>query len=663
MNRLFIAFLLFLTLATPAFAQPGGIRSQLNDAAVNAVEKQRIRDGHFYAKSPIEPRWVNTWSESMPYLKVVAFDDTPRWYEFWRGKSSRGFWFDITSGSDLGPVSKLDKDLLAAMRHALLNPVEAAVGLDGDTVLFCLVENAKYDPVKFNSWYELQCTLTILWTQFNNNGTLSMAFVVAEQDRRFRHRNLYDLHDNFLQSTLRPLAAYRVDFSWYSKINFLLETQGVILSDSGFTTNQADNSECLWVKNYDKLYLWQNGLLRGVYNLLQIPDLNTSWNNISQSAKNIQVLPFSDREHTTLLNRYEDSIFTVYLTTLSSTGKPDTTILATYFSIYGKYDTRHSLEIENTIFNLAKEDMSWGYYYINTYDSKRGRYYNQIDDLSFAIVKNSLSHAQTYKKLFPTGKHLAEANEILIFEKACRNYDRNIYLSKYPDGVYASQFDQYMVSEEQRLYQNAALIFEHTTLHDIDETMRFAVHPYMRNFPEGPHITEITEMYYYGIAFQKKMAAIYTSRYPSGSPRALRLRNLIDLQVEQKNAARATQRTKKQAEWIHRQIMNQPFTQYLELQPLDGGGYQLNSLHITIPPRKNKEVPCTYEREMATLVMFDRSSGTFYLDDGSQRRYESESPFLTLKMYLMEGYDEGHGLLFDAEQWFLHSCGSISTKS
>lgn len=663
MRRLLTALLLTLTLATPALAQPGPIRAQLDEAVANAVEKQRIRDGHFYAKCPVESRWVAAWSQSLPHLRVTAIDDQPRWYHFGRSKGPRGFWFDITSGHDLGALSKLDKGLRSAMYRALLTPVEAPAGLQGDTVVYCVVENASYDPVKFNLWLQTQCTLTLPWIHYHNDGTLSMAFVTAEQDRIFRRRNLSDFLDNLLQNTLRPIAPYHVDFSWYSKSNFLLETKGVILADNRFSTRQDNSTECLWVKQYEKLYLWENGLLRGIYDLSNLdPDLNESWRDVKHSARNIRALPFSEKEYRVILDRCEDSIFAVHLASLDSTGQPDTANLAAYFAIYGKYDTRHSADIENSIFNLAKEDMQWGSYYLKTYDRKQGRYYNQIDDISFAIVSRSLSQAQTYKQLFPNGKHIAEADEIITFEKACRNYDRNIYLSLYPDGSLLNRFDQFMASEEQRLFQTASLIYEHVSLHDIEETMRYAVYPYMHNFPNGPHTTEINEIYYYGIAFQKQMAAIYTSRYPSGSPRATRLRNLIDIQLEKKDPGRTSQRTKKQEEWIHRQVMGQPFSRYLDLQKLDGGSYQLHSLHISLSPQKRNVQPCTYQRQMATLVMFDRSKGTFYIDDGSQHRYETDSPVLTLKLYLMEGYDDNRGFLYDAEQWFLQSCGNIPSK-
>ena len=110
-------------------------------------------------------------------------------------------------------------------------------------------------------------------------------------------------------------------------------------------------------------------------------------------------------------------------------------------------------------------------------------------------------------------------------------------------------FDQFMESEEQRLYLVATQIYEKNTAHDIEESMRSAVYPYLKQFPRGSHLSDINEAYYYGMAFHKKMAAIYTSRYPSGSERADRLRQLIDIQVEKKEA-RTLKRAQRQAEQI-----------------------------------------------------------------------------------------------------------------
>ena len=549
MKQQLTVLLLLVAFAVPVSAQPGPVRTQIDNAIVNAAEKQRIRDGHFYAKCPVERRWVSAWFDGHPHMRLVGIDDTPRWYDFGRIKGPRGFWFDIATGTDIGPVSKLDKSLATAMRRALLTPIATPVGLYGDTIVYCLVENVKYDTLKFSQWLDLQCSLTIPWYRRNADGTLSMAFVTAEQEKSFRRRNLSDLHDNFIQSTVKPLEPYLVDFTWYSKSNFLLETRGVTLSENRFVCNQADATECLWIKNYDVLYVWENGFLRGVYNLMQMDDLNSSWSKAIPFARNIRTIPFSDRHHRALLDRCEDSIVSAYFASLSATGHPDTALLARYFNIYGKYNTRHSDEIENSIFTLAKADLKWAAYYLQTYDRKNGHHYAKIDDLAFAIVQRNFSQAQVYKDLFPTGKHLTEAEEILVFEKACRNYDSSLYLSQYPSGTYMPLFDQFMESEEQRLYLVATQIYEKNTAHDIEESMRSAVYPYLKQFPRGSHLSDINEAYYYGMAFHKKMAAIYTSRYPSGSERADRLRQLIDIQVEKKEA-RTLKRAQRQAEQI-----------------------------------------------------------------------------------------------------------------
>lgn len=509
-------------------AQPGSASAVIDEAVANAVESQRIRGGHFYAKCSVEPRWVSAWFNSHPNLRHEGSDDKPRWYDFGRNKPPRGFWFDIATGSDLGPVSKLDKRMVAAMRRALVTPQQAPVGLDGDTVTYCLVENVKCDTARFNLWFDSQRTISVPWLHRSADGSVSMAFITAEQENRFRRKNLQDLCDQFQQSIRRSLAPYLVDFNWYSKNNFLLETNGVVLSGKGFSSEDAEGIHCLWVKRYDQLYVWENGFLRGVYNLSSLPDLNSSWRDIKQSARNIRAIPFSNKEYRAILDHYEDSIYLLHLTALNIYGQPDTALLKQYFDIYGKYDARHSADIENSIFLMAKSQMEWGVYYLHTYNRRRGTYWGEIDDLSFSIVQRDFSQAQTYKKLFPKGKHLAEIDEILAYETACQAYDRNLYLSQYPNGAYLQRFDLFMESEEQRLFRVAEEIYSQSTPEDIDETMRTAIDPYMRYFPNGEHFDEVEEMYYYGVAYQKRSPKVYGSHYSLKTERGMRLRRLID---------------------------------------------------------------------------------------------------------------------------------------
>ena len=110
---------------------------------------------------------------------------------------------------------------------------------------------------------------------------------------------------------------------------------------------------------------------------------------------------------------------------------------------------------------------------------------------------------------------------------------------------------------------------------------------------------------------------------------------------------------------VHQQILSQPFSNFFTLTTLDNGSYHLSSLHISLPASLKKRRSCAYERPMATLVTFDRSSNSFFIDDGVTRRYSSDSPFLTLKKYLSDGYNEGRGILYEAEQWLLNSCPDI----
>ena len=659
MKRLLITTTLLLSMAIQGFAQPGPIRMHLEEVVKDAVERQRIKGGHFYAKSPIERRWIAAWIQSNPNLRLVDNDDQPRWYDFGRPRAPRGFRFDIVTGSDVGAITMLNKKLRAAMRRALLSPVAVPVGNLDDTVILCLVEKEPYNADKFDRWLRQQCSVTIPWCRRYADGTVSFAFVAKEQEDTFRRHNLNDLLDNFLYSTLRPLAPILADFSWHSRTNFIFETQGVRLSDKGFDTNMAEGIECLWVKHYDKLYLWESGLLRGVFSLHNLPHLNDTWSGIKKTTKNLRSLPFSEKEFRTMLSRCEDSIFTLHQTRLAASGIPDTLLLAHYFTVFGKYDTPHSLDIENAIFTLAKTDLAWAAYYLHIYDPIYAHRWNEIDDLSFAIVHRDLSHAQTYKNLFPKGKHTAEADEILTLEKACRAYDRDIYLNLYPNGTYLQRFDQYMDSEEQRLSFAANQIYNHSSLHDIEETLHFAVYPYINHFPNGPHLDQVNEAYYYGTALQKKTASIYTSRYPLRTPRTTRLLRLISLQGEQNNPENDLQQYKKQLHWIHQQILSQPFSNFFTLTALDNGSYHLSSLHISLPASLKKRRSCAYERPMATLVTFDRSSNSFFIDDGATRRYSSDSPFLTLKKYLSDGYNEGRGILYEAEQWLLNSCPDI----
>ena len=675
MRRFVITMALTLAFLAGASAQPGSVRTEIEASVTNAVEQQRIRSGHFYAKSSAEHRWVAAWFHDHPYLRLVASDDKPRWYDFGRHRPPHGFWFDITSGHDLGQLSKLDKNLAAAMRRALLNPIKAPLGLTGDSVLYCLVENEKYIPSNFDKWLESQCNILIPWSHRNEDGTLSLAFVTHEQEDDFRRKNHQDLYDRFREAGRRPLAAYLVDFDWYAKSNFLIETEGVTLGSNGFTTQGAESLTCLWVKNYDKLYLWENGFLHGIYPLTTEYStiLNNSWKEITKAdnsrrlrrvdrdmIRTIRSLPLSEKERLALLDRYEDSLYSAHLASIAAKNQPDTLLLKNYFNIYGKYDSRHATDIETYLYTKSLDSIDWVIYYLKTYDRQRGRYYTQMDDIAFGIVQHDFALAQTYKNIFPLGKHLREADEIITLEKACRLYDRNLYLSKYPDGDYLSRFEQHMVSEEERLYNEARAIYSHTLRSDIETTMSFAVYPYMHNFPSGKHIEEINEMYYYGTAIRKRLISIYGSRYSLNTNRGSRLRRIIN-NTSEASTSKDEELLRKQATWIHRQVMAQSLSQYMDLKPLDGGGFELHALRVFLPQQKKKK-RCTYEREMAQIIMFDRSKGTFYISDGSQRKYESDSPYLTLKMYLTEGYTENRGILYEAEQWLLDNCENLPTN-
>lgn len=638
-------------------AQPGSVGTAIEHAIGEAVENARFNGGHLYAKCDIQHRWLETWLEGHPVVTVVAIDEGKKWYQFWRKEGVHGFWFDLKTGSDLGLTSYLDKNLLHAMRRALLSPRRRAVGQTGDSVTYCQVDHASYDPDRFDRWMNSQRDIPITWTSRNTDGTLSLTFVTLEQQEAFVRKNNQTELQQSLRDARRPLAAYAVDFEWFNKSNFLIECDGIIFLDSLFATASEPGTVTTLVKRYDKLLVWENGFYLGTSPLMQLPQLTVLWKEISklQSSPNSQVnirsirsLPFDEKYHRNILAQYEDSLYSRHCQALKSTGSPDRKLLENYFRIYGKYGTAHTNDIERTIFDMARRSMDWGAYYLQTYNARQGRWHDSIDDISFQIVLSDFSQATTYRNLFPMGRHLDEADEIITFQKACRLYDAEIYLSKYPSGRYRERFQQYMDKEEQRLYREANEIYEFDNAPDIESTLLNAVSPYLRHFPKGPHLREINEMYHYGTAVQRRNAIHYSSYHSLRSPHGKRLAIILANPLPE-----GISYPKKSSIAIHSRILAIPVSQYIDYQRLSDGSFLVTAIHLELDP-------CHYNHPYSLNVKYDSSTGTFFIPLGNERKYQSNTLFQTIKLQLLEGYDSQSGTLYDIEQWFLDNCRHLS---
>ena len=684
MKRTLVITLLTLVLALVTAAQPGPVRAELDKAIASAVEKPRIKNGHFYAKCNIERRWISAYLDGHPTVSLVVIDDSPRWYEFLSsGKKVHGFYFDLRKGSDLGPVSRLDKGLAAAMRRALLDPQQAAVGLNGDTVVYFLAQHIAYKPERFERWMESQRLIPVPWVRREKGDSITLAFVTLEQERAFRRKDLFDRYENFVANAQRPLASYLIDFNWYGKTNFLIEANGIVFNDSLFSTYNATGVNTTIVKDYDLLYVWENGFLRGVYSLSQLPGLTAQWKDFTSlppsvsshySVKSIRQLPFNERKHGDLLARHEDSLYTRHRIIFDSTGEPNRDLLDQYFTIYGKTGTAHTGDIENTLYTLARKSMPWGQYYLQTYTRRQGRHYDEIDDLAFDLVRKDFSQAQTYRDLFPLGRHLDEADEIITFQKACRLYDVKLYASKYPYGRYADRFDEYMRAEEERLYNEGLRIYDLNDAYDIELTLRNTISTYLQHFPKGRHLKEVNEMHAYGSAVQRRNATLYTSQYSIRSAHGQHLRKVlanISPNTPVANIAPVAAKTVKEADdkavktasnqaathWIHKQILDMPVSQYTNLVRLGNGDFQVSSIHIDLATTRKRS--CQHNHPCAITVSYDPDMGLFYIADGAGRKHLSDSVFLTVKEQMLEGYDDGNGILWDIEQWFLQNCRSL----
>jgi hypothetical protein len=675
---LYILLLLVLPILS-ATAQPGPVRAELDDALALAVEKPSLRNGHFYAKCSIERRWISAYLEGHPTVTLVVIDDTPRWYAFWRGNKVRGFYFDIKTGSNLGLTTRLDKSLAAAMRRALLHPQHAAVGRQGDSVLFCLVEHVPYTPQRFDRWNESQRSILTPWVRLERGDSLTLAFIPREQERRFRRLNDYDDYEQFTRNTGRPMAPYLVDFSWYGKANFLIEAQDLVFNDSLFSTVGATGITSTIVKNYDRLYVWENGFFRGSYSLTQLPDLTVQWKDLSSlhgalsfKTKALRTLPFNEKKYNELLTHYEDSIYALHRIALDSLGHPDRDLLEQYFTIYGKSGATHSGDIERTLYNMARQSMQWGQYYLHTYNRRQGRHYDEIDDLAFELVLKDFAQAQTYRDLFPNGRHLDEADEIVTFQKACRRYDVNIYTAQYPSGRYLDLFEEYMKDEEERLYNESAKIYSLDAAYDVETTLRNAVMPYRQHFPKGIHLREIDEMYYYGTAIQRHNASLYSAHYSIRSAHGQRLRQVLSrvaptttttistlapVTPPKPEPSKDSQPADQRQEWLHKQILDMPVSQYTEIERLDNGDFLASSINLEVATTRKKS--CRHTVPFNVTVSFDSQMGIFYILDNGKKKHISGSVFQTLKKQLLEGYDEQQGLLWDLEQWFLQNCQTL----
>ncbi len=673
MKRILPTVLLTLLLPAALLAQPGNVRSELEQAVEKALVDNKLRGRHFYAKSRVERRWVTAFFNGHSSLTYITTDDAPRWYDIFYRRPSRGFYFDVKAGADLGELSMLDKGLAAAMRRAVIDPKEATVGMDDAVVTYYTVEHVPYDEADFNRWMARQRSIVVPWHHRNaSDGTLSMAFVPSEQERAFRRHNDYGDYERFLALDYRPMAANLIDFDWFGKTNFLLETCGVTFNDSLFVEAPPTAlANSVYVKYYDTLYVWENGFLRGRYPLVTLDSLDTSWDNTKRRfaalrsrglreelVRGVRCLPFDERVREELLAHYEDSIYNVLHSQLDDSGTFDKAQLARYFLIYGKYEGKYARAVDSTLCRLASHSMDWVHYYLLTYDKTRSPHYALMDSLAFAIVERDFTKAQTYKDLFPNGRRLRDADEIITFEKACRLYDHNFYTTRYPDGAYHARFEKYLSKEEERLYQEAMRIYRLENRSDIEAVMHNAISAYRNHFATGKHIGEVNEMYYYGVAFQKKMANIYGSRYSMATNRGSRLRRLISQDGERQSQQDSGNRNLKQRHWLHKRLLSQPLSKYVEMEDLGDGSYKVTYIRIFLPGKKESS-RCRYENKVSLVVHFDKSEGVFYIDEGEGRRYRSDSVFLTLRRYLTDGYTQNYGVLYEAEQWLLENCDDI----
>ena len=699
MKKILLILLLILPATIDGNAQPGPVIAVIENAVTEAVESPRMSDGHFYAKCDIERRWLHAFFNNHPVLSLVAVDDTPKWYQFWRKRGVYGFWFDLKTGSDLGLTSQLDKKLLTAMRRALLYPHKSIVGQGDDTVTYCLLVHSPYSPERFDRWLEIQRDIEVPWIRREATGTITFAFVTLEHSASFRRKNHSEDFERATHDAKRPMASYLVDFDWFNKANFLVECENIVFSDSLFSSSDAQGITTTIVKRYDQLSVWENGFYRGTYSLLRLPHLTSHWKDLAseQSAvgntarvKSIRVLPFDEKIHRDLLARYEDSLFSRHLTAIDSSGIPDRKLLEDYFRIYGKYGTAHTRQIEKSIFDLARHSMTWGSYYLQTYNQRQGRWYDSIDDVSFNIVLNDFSQAQTYRNLFPLGHHLQHADEIITFQKACRIYDPNIYLAKYPSGHYADRFDSYFAQEEQRLYREASRIYLQDDASDIEATLRNAVSPYLQHFPKGANFREVNEMYYYGVAVQRRNALLYGSHYSMRTPRGRRLSQVIananpgttsskNFATDWANAPVPTQQhtplssgsadtpptapspiSSPKQQLLHERLLAMPVSQYIDYHLSPEGGFQVTAIHIELRGKKGRK--CHYEQPYPLTVSYDSSSETFFIDTPDGRRHESDTLFKTIKLRITDGYDLQQGTLYEIEQWFLENCKDLPSK-
>lgn len=678
MKKALLILLLVVTVNLVAIGQPGFVRNEIERAVTDAVEGARISsNGHFYAKCRVERRWLNAYLDGHPTLTLVAVDDTPQWYQFWRKKGVHGFWFDIKTGSNLGLTSHLDKQLLASMRRALLNPQKAPIGSLGDSVLYCSLHHVPYNAQQFNRWMSVQRDIEIPWLQRHPDGTLSLAFVTLEHSDAFRRKNNSQQLQHSLADARRPLAPYLVDFDWYNKTNFLLEADGFSFADSTFISS-SDHTTLL--KLYDRLLVWENGFFRGDFPLMQLPLLTTCWKEFFSHPfqLSIRALPLDEKKHRALLAQHEDSLF---LAATQSLSHPATQSLQTYFRIYGKYGTPHTAHIEATIFEQAHHSMDWGAFYLQTYSQRQGRYYDSIDDVSFRIVLKDPSQAQTYRNLFPLGRHLTHADEIITFQKACHFYDPNIYLAKYPSGRYSDRFEDYFAQEEQRLYSQASLIYQQDNATDIENTLRDAVTPYIQHFPKGPHIRQVNEMYYYGIAVQRRNALLYSSHYSMRTPTGRQLTQIIasntpgktkssptstqlnlipsPIQNTQQTSTPDSKQTTKQ-QLLHEDLLALPLSQYIDYHRSDNGDFIVTSINISLKGTKKR--PCSYSQPYSLTISYDGSTGNFFIPYGDQKLHQSQSLFSTIKLHLLDGYENQSGTLYDIEKWFLQNCPGLPTR-
>lgn len=663
--------LILLLLAMPALtllAQPGSVRAEIERAVIEAVERWQMDDGHFYAKCKIERRWLSSHLENHSTVALKDIDDTPAWYQFWRKKGVQGFWFDLKTGSDLGMTSQLDGNLLTSMRRALLHPLKAAVGREGDTVLYCMVEHSSYDAERLDRWMNEQCDILVPWVCRHSDGTVSMAFVPIEQSELFRQANRYDDYEQFLREARRPLASYHVDFGWYNKTNFLIESEGIRFIDSLFSTVDAENLTTTLVKCYDQLHVWENGFFRGSYALTRLPNLTTLWKEMSalqsphnprSNIKSIRTLPFDEKRHRTLLSQCEDSLFLCHRRHIDSTGVPDKNLLDNYFRIYDKQRSSHANEIEQDLFAAAQKSMDWGSYYLQTYTQRQGRHYDSIDDVSFAIVLSDFSQVQAYRNLFPLGRHLGEADEIVTFQKACRLYDPEIYLSKYPSGRYIDRFNQYMASEEQRLYNEGVRIYEYDNAPDIESALMGAVTPYLQYFPKGTYLRQVNEMYYYGIAVQRRNAQLYGSHYPLKTPRGRHLKLIIANPYPEGISYESQPDIPTPVTTLHNTILALPVSQYIDYQHADDGSFLVTAIHLALSDTPGKG--CLYEQPYSLTARYDSYAGTFYILQDGERKHQSGTLFQTIKQQLLEGYDNRSGTLYNIEQWILANCPHLSS--